>query len=506
MTLLPEHVSWRTAAPLWPAAHAGTVDYARPEILRFATDDFMDRVHAELATGGAGLAAYLARAETWRAPGAGLTGPRDPVAPVKLFQPSQGRFYLVAATLVCGRRGLPDRMVDPSRSEAAFFVLRQLRRLSPNGKPNPADPSTFTEHAWIPGSAGTGAWQPASGAALAAGEQRMPLFGIAYEALGGHRKLLAGLIPVGMRELLRSGPALPAATGGDPLDGAADPRLAALLAPLEMLRISYKQSQDPAVKGFPAADTIFFAAQDLAAAISDVQAAKAACLNLANGFANGWTWRAALNVARASAATSAPSPFNGIVDPAPALGTLGVDAVKPPAQTTLFTQFAASLPPSTAPDPPADPLAEEEAVLVARCAYERPRCPADKRLRLSPPSPPFVFASLYDPDAPVRPARIPMPNDISLATLARSPKGVSLALSKELRRQMNRFSDMKFSDVDSGTDKGAPPFNFGMVCSLSIPIITICALILLMILVALLNLLFWWLPFFKICFPSVRRG
>jgi hypothetical protein len=501
VTLLPEHVSWRTAAPLWPTAHAGTVDYARPEILRFATDDFMDRVAAELAGGGTKLNQFLARNETWRAPGAGLTGPRDPVAPVKLFQPSQGRFYLVAATLVCGRRGLPDRMVDPSRSESAFFVLRQLRRVSANGKPNPADASTFTEYAWIPGSAGTGAWKPASGAALADGEQRMPLFGIAYEALGGHRKLLAGLIPVGMRELLRSGPALPASTSGDPLEGASDPRLAPLLAPLDALSISYRQREQAR---FPLADTIFFAAQDLAAAISDAQAAKVASLTGGTGF----NWREALNVARVSTATSAPPAFSQLADPAKAktaLEKLGVNGTTPPAKTTLFAQFAATLPPSP-PAAVADDGAEENAVLVARCAYERPRCPVPKRLRLSPPSPPFVFSSLYDPDAPVRPARIPMPNDVDLATLARSPKGVSVALSKELRRQMDRFSNMKFSDVDSGTDPGAPPFSFGMVCSLSIPIITICALILLMIILSLLNLVFWWLPFFRICLPSVKRA
>jgi hypothetical protein len=40
-----------------------------------------------------------------------------------------------------------------------------------------------------------------------------------------------------------------------------------------------------------------------------------------------------------------------------------------------------------------------------------------------------------------------------------------------------------------------------MICSLSIPIITICALILLLIIVNLLNIVFWWLPYFKICFP-----
>jgi hypothetical protein len=42
---------------------------------------------------------------------------------------------------------------------------------------------------------------------------------------------------------------------------------------------------------------------------------------------------------------------------------------------------------------------------------------------------------------------------------------------------------------------------FGMICSLSIPIITICALILLIIIVMLLDLIFKWIPWFIICFP-----
>jgi hypothetical protein len=45
---------------------------------------------------------------------------------------------------------------------------------------------------------------------------------------------------------------------------------------------------------------------------------------------------------------------------------------------------------------------------------------------------------------------------------------------------------------------------FGMICSLSIPIITICALILLMIFVSLFDLIFHWLPFFILCFPFPR--
>jgi len=41
----------------------------------------------------------------------------------------------------------------------------------------------------------------------------------------------------------------------------------------------------------------------------------------------------------------------------------------------------------------------------------------------------------------------------------------------------------------------------GTICSLSIPIITLCALILLMIIVSLLDFIFRWMPFLIVCFP-----
>jgi hypothetical protein len=47
-------------------------------------------------------------------------------------------------------------------------------------------------------------------------------------------------------------------------------------------------------------------------------------------------------------------------------------------------------------------------------------------------------------------------------------------------------------------DSGA---SLGMICTLSIPIITICALVLLFVIVLLLDFIFRWIPFFIMCFP-----
>lgn len=59
-------------------------------------------------------------------------------------------------------------------------------------------------------------------------------------------------------------------------------------------------------------------------------------------------------------------------------------------------------------------------------------------------------------------------------------------------------SDLSVPEGGPCGDKDNP---LGMVCSISIPIVTICALIMLMIMVKLLDFIFQWMPYFIICFP-----
>ena len=78
-------------------------------------------------------------------------------------------------------------------------------------------------------------------------------------------------------------------------------------------------------------------------------------------------------------------------------------------------------------------------------------------------------------------------------------RGVALILDIDLklREQMQRVGK-ELDDIGKGD---ASQFNIGVICSFSIPIITIVALILLILFVVILNIIFWWLPFFRICFP-----
>jgi hypothetical protein len=54
---------------------------------------------------------------------------------------------------------------------------------------------------------------------------------------------------------------------------------------------------------------------------------------------------------------------------------------------------------------------------------------------------------------------------------------------------------------DKGPCKDEKGVDIGMMCSISIPIVTICAMVLLMVIVTLLDLVFRWIPYFILCFP-----
>jgi hypothetical protein len=165
-------------------------------------------------------------------------------------------------------------------------------------------------------------------------------------------------------------------------------------------------------------------------------------------------------------------------------------------------------------EPPLDP---REGWFVIRCAFERPNCGPLEPAIVSAPTRPFQMASFFDPDAPARPIRIALPIDTSPAGLRKFDKKAAFMISDMLCGQIDRVKGMTLGDLirsvlpwplhkdlslpDKGPCKQADGLEIGMICSLSIPIITICALLLLMIIVSLLDIIFRWIPFFLICFP-----
>ncbi len=162
---------------------------------------------------------------------------------------------------------------------------------------------------------------------------------------------------------------------------------------------------------------------------------------------------------------------------------------------------------------PAQPL---EGWFVIRCVYTRPGCGPLHEDVVSDPSEPFQLAGFFDPDAPARPIRIGLPIDTTAAGLRKFDRNTAFVISDTLCGQIARLKGLTLGDLvrtvlpwplhkdldvpDSGPCKNGGD-SFGMICSLSIPIITICALILLMIMVSLLEIIFHWIPYFILCFP-----
>jgi hypothetical protein len=135
---------------------------------------------------------------------------------------------------------------------------------------------------------------------------------------------------------------------------------------------------------------------------------------------------------------------------------------------------------------------------------------------LSEPTQRFQLASFFDFDAPTRPIRISLPTDTTPAGMRKHNKNTAFVISDILCGQIQRAKGLglvdlvrsvlpwplhKDLDVGDGGACSNSSGNIGMICSLSIPIITICALILLIIIVSLLDFIFRWLPYFIICFP-----
>jgi hypothetical protein len=195
--------------------------------------------------------------------------------------------------------------------------------------------------------------------------------------------------------------------------------------------------------------------------------------------------------------------------------------------TELLDRLAAlivrALPAETTEPQPAVPLAARqpadalEGWFVIRCIYSRPACGKLHDDVVSVPTEPFQLAGFFDPDAPARPIRIGLPIDTTPAGLRKFDRNTAFVISDTLCGQLARMKGLTLGDLvrtvlpwplhkdldvpDKGPCKKGPDANFGMICSLSIPIITICALILLMIMVNLLEIVFRWLPYFIVCFP-----
>jgi hypothetical protein len=122
-----------------------------------------------------------------------------------------------------------------------------------------------------------------------------------------------------------------------------------------------------------------------------------------------------------------------------------------------------------------------------------PACPPE--LIWSDYSERFRIVPWWDADGPA--ARISMPG---LSALNGLKPNVSFEVPSDLATVL-QGDPVKLSQ---GTGQTTPDLGIMWLCSFSLPAITICAYIVLSIFIGILNLVFWWSAWIKICIPIPR--
>lgn len=502
--LVPQAFDWLMPAPLWDLPSGGhrQPEFLRPALVELEGQSFMASWLAAIRVAGADALRGL----VMEPDGAGIT---------KLFLPVHGRYYLVSGSLCCRLPGFPDRTVQGGDGESVFFVLR--RRV--DGE----------ELAWVEAD-GERRWAPTGSVArrVVDGEVRQPM---ATSPTGHGRMLAFGYIPVASGETYRVAAVELAGDGAEapdlrveelgsrftePLTGPADP-----VTGVPDAEHSAINQADDAVSRTLSVYLLLTAFEflerelpDVAAVIrgdedatlSEPAAAKTALLDHLGSIAMSGTLtlrQALAYVAQQAAALD----VEGGVEGDTALAGLGfhpgydlkVNPLSASSLVTLLERVRAALPGEAPPVelPKLSPRADAE--YVVRLVYERPQC-APLQQVVSLPSQVFRIAPFFDPDAPWPPVRIPLPADVSINGMRKFSKNVSFMLSESMQKKMNSITGEEKALLK---DEGQPSEGLGIafICSFSIQIIFIVAFMLLLIFVIVLNIVFWWIAFFKICFP-----
>jgi len=493
-----------------------------------------------------------------------------PEKPLKLYHPAHQRYYLVAACLVCRTLGLPDRPLNTGAQEKASFVLRMLRpragaaavnpdpvqcdelafaggswtavagptQLADGEERYPLSPLTYLErdgrnrrlfNGFIPvgrRDALIGAPQPSTAAVPAPVLDRRDIL-VKQQVLGPWNELeeLANRAKASAKNETDSTAPLQSV-----IDQANDQ--IKMIAWYVLLDFSHWLEDN--------AGAVWAAMQPGGSPASLDGSEKALYDALGALVSRGQTLRDALVQIRAfeSFLEGATRPFhhdNPAGWPTIAFSFVtatfgGADGLTGKAtRQTLEDRLTAVL----APLPPGlpVPVVAQAAALpfdspwfTIRCVLERPACAALSLPVVSDPTAAFQLAPFFDPDAPARPIRIGMPADTTPAGLRKFDRNTAFVLSDVLCGQVSAVKGMSFGDLvravlpfpfhqdlDLGTGglrpcSETPDGGFGMVCSFSLPIITLCALLMLFIVVKLLDMVLFWMPFFQICLPLPKKG
>jgi hypothetical protein len=123
-------------------------------------------------------------------------------------------------------------------------------------------------------------------------------------------------------------------------------------------------------------------------------------------------------------------------------------------------------------------------------------------IRWSEPSQPFQIAAWYE-NGKLPPVQVPLP-DVTTENISSFLPNVAFQVPSPIFDLLSRNKPKDFLEQKAKARKRAG-LAVDWICGFNIPIITLCAFIVLSIFLALLNIIFWWLPFIKICIPVPRR-
>jgi hypothetical protein len=503
--LVPQAYDWLAPSPLWDFAGGGhrKPEFFQPALVELQGATFMaDWLAATRATDATAIKALVLEPDI-----AGVT---------KLFLPVHGRYYLVTASLCCRLPGFPDRSVEGGDGDSVFFVLRRVV----GGK----------ELGWVE-DAGERRWVPTGGVPrrVLPGEIRQPM---ATSRTGGGRSLVFGYIPAASGETYRVAavdlagddevaPDLrveelgsrftePLTGPADPVTGDPDPTISAIN------RTSAAQARTVSVyllldawefieRELP--DVAAVIRGDAGAELGAPVAAKTALLDHLASVA--MTGPMTLRQAFAQVAGKAGAlNVDGGVEGDTALAGIGfhpgydlkAHPIAATALVTLLDRVRDALPGEAPPIelPKLSPRADAE--YVVRAVYERAACSPVQTV-VSLPSQVFRIAPFFDPDAPWPPVRIPLPADVSVAGMRKFSKNVSFILSESMQKKMNSITGKEKLIIKEDDPQLSEGSGIAFICSFSIQIIFIVAFMLLLMFVVILNIAFWWMAFFKICFP-----
>jgi len=174
----------------------------------------------------------------------------------------------------------------------------------------------------------------------------------------------------------------------------------------------------------------------------------------------------------------------------PEIKPRAADAIRSAFGKILQARFAAFTPRATRFD---DPNARFTVTAFARVRRDDG---CEPELVWSAPSEPYAIAPWFD-NSSTPPVLVRLP-PLDRKNIRKLKPNVAFAVPRNL---FNLLSCNSPKDLADGKGKDCGSFGIDWICGFNIPIITLCAFIVLNIFLSLFNIIFFWLPFIKICFP-----